>query len=95
MEMEMMFTCGGELQIFYFIGFGFFCLESVLSIWVIQVFIILWLQLGIALKLLEILFVWLFDLIFALQQVYMYFRGSGKAEVLKRDAARGTMMAAL
>ncbi|KAL9297668.1 hypothetical protein ACSQ67_023564 [Phaseolus vulgaris] len=50
--------------IFYFIGFGFFCLESVLSIWVIQ-------------------------------QVYMYFRGSGKAAVLKRDAARGTMMAAL
>ncbi|XP_040863017.1 secretory carrier-associated membrane protein isoform X1 [Glycine max] len=50
--------------IFYFIGFGFFCLESVLSIWVIQ-------------------------------QVYMYFRGSGKATVLKREAARGTMMAAL
>ncbi|KAH1220941.1 putative secretory carrier-associated membrane protein 1 [Glycine max] len=48
--------------IFYFIGFGFFCLESVLSIWVIQ---------------------------------YMYFRGSGKATVLKREAARGTMMAAL
>ncbi|MCD9645278.1 Secretory carrier-associated membrane protein 1 [Datura stramonium] len=34
--------------IFYFIGFGLFCLESLLSIWVIQ-------------------------------QVYMYFRGSGKA----------------
>ncbi|KAG5047492.1 hypothetical protein JHK86_016898 [Glycine max] len=50
--------------IFYFIGFGLFCLESVLSIWVIQ-------------------------------QVYMYFRGSGKAAVLKREAARGTMMAAL
>ncbi|KAL2328263.1 hypothetical protein Fmac_021690 [Flemingia macrophylla] len=50
--------------IFYFIGFGLFCLESLLSIWVIQ-------------------------------QVYMYFRGSGKAAVLKRDAARGTMMAAL
>ncbi|GAV77544.1 SCAMP domain-containing protein [Cephalotus follicularis] len=33
--------------IFYFIGFGLFCLESVVSIWVIQ-------------------------------QVYMYFRGSGK-----------------
>ena len=30
-----------KLQIFYFIGFGFFCLESLLSIWVIQVFIIL------------------------------------------------------
>ncbi|XP_061346713.1 secretory carrier-associated membrane protein 1 isoform X2 [Gastrolobium bilobum] len=50
--------------IFYFIGFGFFCLESLLSIWVIQ-------------------------------QVYMYFRGSGKAAALKREAARGTMMAAL
>ena len=30
-----------------------------------------------------------------LQQVYMYFRGSGKAAEMKRDAARGTMMAAL
>ncbi|KAK8488204.1 hypothetical protein V6N13_120010 [Hibiscus sabdariffa] len=38
---------------FYFIGFGLFCQESVVSIWVIQ-------------------------------QVYMYFRGSGKA-------ARGAM----
>ncbi|KAL7219168.1 hypothetical protein ACSBR2_012276 [Camellia fascicularis] len=50
--------------IFYFIGFGFFCLESVISIWVIQ-------------------------------QVYMYFRGSGKAAEVKRDAARRTVMAAL
>ncbi|KAF5950324.1 hypothetical protein HYC85_012317 [Camellia sinensis] len=50
--------------IFYFIGFGFFCLESVISIWVIQ-------------------------------QVYMYFRGSGKAAEVKRDAARQTVMAAL
>ncbi|XP_075669544.1 secretory carrier-associated membrane protein 1 isoform X1 [Castanea sativa] len=50
--------------IFYFIGFALFCLESLLSIWVIQ-------------------------------QVYMYFRGSGKAAEMKRDAARGTMMAAL
>ncbi|XP_042520898.1 secretory carrier-associated membrane protein 1-like isoform X1 [Macadamia integrifolia] len=50
--------------IFYFIGFGFFCLESVISCWVIQ-------------------------------QVYMYFRGSGKAAELKRDAARGAMRAAL
>ena len=30
-----------------------------------------------------------------LQQVYMYFRGSGKAAEMKRDAARGTMRAAL
>ncbi|XP_028808473.1 secretory carrier-associated membrane protein 1 isoform X1 [Neltuma alba] len=50
--------------IFYFIGFAFFCLESLLSVWVIQ-------------------------------QVYMYFRGSGKAAEMKRQAARGTMMAAL
>lgn len=50
--------------IFYFIGFGFFSLESVISIWVIQ-------------------------------QVYMYFRGSGKAAEVKRDAARRTVMAAL
>ncbi|KAF5943746.1 hypothetical protein HYC85_017823 [Camellia sinensis] len=50
--------------IFYFIGFGFFCMETVLSIWVIQ-------------------------------QVYMYFRGSGKAAEMKREAARGAMRAAL
>ncbi|XP_018479893.1 secretory carrier-associated membrane protein 5 [Raphanus sativus] len=50
--------------IFYFIGFAFFCLESVVSIWVIQ-------------------------------QVYMYFRGSGKADEMKRDAARGAMRAAI
>ncbi|OVA13917.1 SCAMP [Macleaya cordata] len=50
--------------IFYFIGFGLFCLETVLSIWVIQ-------------------------------QVYMYFRGSGKAAEMKREAARGAMRAAI
>ncbi|KAM7500828.1 hypothetical protein LguiA_025242 [Lonicera macranthoides] len=50
--------------IFYFIGFGLFCLESVLSVWVIQ-------------------------------QVYMYFRGSGKAAELKREAARGAVRAAM
>ncbi|KAH9748511.1 Secretory carrier-associated membrane protein [Citrus sinensis] len=50
--------------IFYFIGFGLFCLESLVSIWVIQ-------------------------------QVYMYFRGSGKAAEMKREAARGAMRAAL
>ncbi|KAL8130436.1 hypothetical protein V2J09_019591 [Rumex salicifolius] len=49
--------------IFYFIGFGLFCLESVISVWV-------------------------------LQQVYMYFRGSGKAAEMKRDAARGAVRAA-
>lgn len=50
--------------IFYFIGFGLFCIESLLSIWVIQ-------------------------------QVYMYFRGSGKAAEMKKEGARRTMMAAL
>ncbi|XP_051134020.1 secretory carrier-associated membrane protein 2-like [Andrographis paniculata] len=49
--------------IFYFIGFGIFCIESLLSIWVIQ-------------------------------QVYMYFRGSGKAAEMKREAARGALRAA-
>ncbi|CAI0468465.1 unnamed protein product, partial [Linum tenue] len=50
--------------IFYFIGFGLFCVEIVLSIWV-------------------------------LQQVYMYFRGSGKAAEVRRDAARGAVRAAI
>ncbi|KAK7401979.1 hypothetical protein VNO78_13893 [Psophocarpus tetragonolobus] len=50
--------------ILYFIGFGFFCIESLMSIWVIQ-------------------------------QVYMYFRGSGKAAEMRRQAAQGAMMAAL
>ncbi|CAA7409206.1 unnamed protein product [Spirodela intermedia] len=50
--------------ILYFIGFGFFCIESLLSIWVIQ-------------------------------QVYMYFRGSGKAAEMKREAARGALRAAI
>ncbi|PKA52223.1 Secretory carrier-associated membrane protein 3 [Apostasia shenzhenica] len=50
--------------IFYFIGFGFFCLELLVSIWVIQ-------------------------------QVYMYFRGSGRAAEMRREAARGAMHAAI
>ncbi|XP_016487270.1 secretory carrier-associated membrane protein 1-like isoform X1 [Nicotiana tabacum] len=54
----------GLVGVFYFIGFAFFCLESLISIWVIQ-------------------------------QVYMYFRGSGKAAEMKKEAARSTMMAAL
>ncbi|KAL8511039.1 hypothetical protein ACS0TY_017751 [Phlomoides rotata] len=49
--------------IFYFVGFALFCVESLVSIWVIQ-------------------------------QVYMYFRGTGKAAEMKRSA-RTTMMAAL
>nr|XP_043623882.1 secretory carrier-associated membrane protein 3-like [Erigeron canadensis] len=43
--------------IFYFIGFGLFCLEALLSVWVIQ-------------------------------QVYMYFRGSGRAAEMRREGAR-------
>uniref|UniRef100_A0A2P2LEN7 Secretory carrier-associated membrane protein n=2 Tax=Rhizophora mucronata TaxID=61149 RepID=A0A2P2LEN7_RHIMU len=50
--------------IFYFVGFGLFCLETIVSIWVMQ-------------------------------QVYMYFRGSGKAAEMKREAARGAMRAAI
>ncbi|KAG8385568.1 hypothetical protein BUALT_Bualt03G0058700 [Buddleja alternifolia] len=50
--------------VFYFIGFGLFCIESMLSIWVIQ-------------------------------QVYMYFRGSGRAAQMKREAAQGVMRAAI
>nr|CAB3464794.1 unnamed protein product [Digitaria exilis] len=49
--------------IFYFVGFGLFCVESLLSIAVIQ-------------------------------QVYMYFRGSGKAAEMKREAARGALSSA-
>lgn len=50
------------VAIFYFIGFGFFAIESLISIWVIQ-------------------------------QIYMYFRGTGKAAEMKREAAAKTMMA--
>ncbi|KAE9613517.1 hypothetical protein Lal_00016183 [Lupinus albus] len=52
------------IGIFYFIGFGLFCLEILISLWVIQ-------------------------------QVYMYFRGSGKAAEMKREAARGALRAAV
>ena len=52
------------IGIFYFVGFGLFCIETLISIWVIQ-------------------------------QVYMYFRGSGKAAEMKREAARGAMRAAI
>ncbi|KAH7287945.1 hypothetical protein KP509_31G004500 [Ceratopteris richardii] len=48
-------TIGG---IFYIVGFGCFCLEAVISLWV-------------------------------LQQVYMYFRGSGKAAEMKRQTMNG------
>ncbi|KAJ8748297.1 hypothetical protein K2173_001716 [Erythroxylum novogranatense] len=54
----------GLVGVFYFIGFGFFSVEALLSIWVIQ-------------------------------QVYMYFRGSGKAAEIKREAAARTVISAL
>ncbi|CAL0331415.1 unnamed protein product [Lupinus luteus] len=50
--------------VFYFIGFGFFCLETLVSLWVIQ-------------------------------QVYMYFRGSGNAASMKQGVARGVLRAAV
>uniref|UniRef100_A0A0D6R0E1 Secretory carrier-associated membrane protein n=1 Tax=Araucaria cunninghamii TaxID=56994 RepID=A0A0D6R0E1_ARACU len=50
--------------IFYLVGFGLFCLETLLSIWV-------------------------------LQQIYMFFRGSGKAAQMKTEARRNAMNAAL
>ncbi|KAG6516983.1 putative secretory carrier-associated membrane protein 1 [Zingiber officinale] len=50
--------------IFYFIGFGLFTVESLLSVWVIQ-------------------------------QVYTYFRGSGKATEMRREATQGVMRAAI
>ena len=52
------------IGIFYFVGFGLFCIETLISIWVIQ-------------------------------QVYMYFRGSGKAAEMKQEAARGAMRDAI
>ncbi|RHN75685.1 hypothetical protein MtrunA17_Chr2g0323921 [Medicago truncatula] len=57
-------TYNPVVGILYFVGFAFFAIETLLSIWVIQ-------------------------------QVYMYFRGSGKAAQMKREAARGAMMTAL
>ncbi|KAK4486912.1 hypothetical protein RD792_006221 [Penstemon davidsonii] len=57
-------TGNALVGIFYFVGFGFFCVESLISIWVIQ-------------------------------QVYSYFRGSGKAAEMKKEATRSAMMAAL
>lgn len=78
------------LQIFYFIGFGLFCLESMLSVWVIQV------QYSTATILVMLRRFGILRFFGSLvQQVYMYFRGSGKAAEMKREAARSTMMAAL
>ncbi|CAD6236511.1 unnamed protein product [Miscanthus lutarioriparius] len=62
--------------IFYFIGFGMFCLESLLSIAVIQK---------------RTVPRYYYSELVEIQQVYMYFRGSGKAAEMKREAARGAM----
>lgn len=82
--------------IFYFIGFGLFCLESLLSIWVIQVRLIFCLSASQNMLLTrssnEISW-FMFTLI--MQQVYMYFRGSGKAAQMKQEAARGALRAAI
>ncbi|CAN1221948.1 Secretory carrier-associated membrane protein 3 [Linum grandiflorum] len=61
--LEILVSHSFLLSIFYFIGVGLFCVETILSIWV-------------------------------LQQVYMYFRGSGKAAEVRHDAARGAARAA-
>ncbi|KAH6763994.1 Secretory carrier membrane protein family protein [Perilla frutescens var. hirtella] len=53
-------TGNALVGIFYLIGFALFCIESLMSVWVIQ-------------------------------QVYMYFRGTGKAAEMRKEA----MMAAL
>ncbi|KAK9089411.1 hypothetical protein Scep_028493 [Stephania cephalantha] len=74
--------------VFYFIGFAFFCLESVVSIWVLQCS---------RSDEHRVKFVLSYSLFLCIseQQVYMYFRGTGKAAELKRDAARGAMRAAI
>lgn len=83
------------LQVFYFIGFGLFCLESVLSIWVIQVNCSLYLPISLPFsREKEYTQMIIGACILLVQQVYMYFRGSGKAAEMKREAARGTLRAA-
>ncbi|KAE9607189.1 hypothetical protein Lal_00026036 [Lupinus albus] len=52
------------IGVFYFIGFGLFCLEILVSLWVIQ-------------------------------QVYMYFRGSGNAAAMRQEVSRGVLRAAV
>ncbi|KAF3637489.1 Secretory carrier-associated membrane protein 5 [Capsicum annuum] len=82
--------------IFYFIGFGLFCLESLLSIWVIQVkTLFLFLHFPKHLFTLARNLTSWFACALIMQQVYMYFRGSGKAAQMKQEAARGAMRAAI
>ncbi|KAL8506647.1 hypothetical protein ACS0TY_017514 [Phlomoides rotata] len=77
--------------IFYFVGFALFCVESLVSIWVIQVhFLLIFLVSRLLLSPKPEL-----SMSNIVQQGYMYFRGTGKAAEMKRHAARTTMMAAL
>ncbi|ESR60558.1 hypothetical protein CICLE_v10017555mg, partial [Citrus x clementina] len=85
-------TDNAFVAIFYFIGFGFFAIESLISIWVIQVYD--------GTLLFQQLYFQYFSLLNLnvsfrpnLQQIYMYFRGTGKAAEIKREAAAKTMMA--
>ncbi|CAN6876754.1 unnamed protein product [Brassica oleracea] len=55
-------TTNAMVGILYFIGAGFFCIETLLNIWLIQ-------------------------------QVYAYFRGSGKAAQMKREATNSMVRA--
>uniref|UniRef100_M4EX73 Secretory carrier-associated membrane protein n=1 Tax=Brassica campestris TaxID=3711 RepID=M4EX73_BRACM len=55
-------TTNVVVGILYFIGAGFFCIETLLNVWVIQ-------------------------------QVYAYFRGSGKAAQMKREATNSMVRA--
>ncbi|KVH95873.1 SCAMP-like protein [Cynara cardunculus var. scolymus] len=84
-------TLGG----FYFIGFGLFALETAISIWVIQVSnTISCFPFGFFSSL-NCHFLELKWFVLDLQQVYLYFRGSGKTAEMQREATRTTVMAAL
>ncbi|KAK8992305.1 hypothetical protein V6N11_048391 [Hibiscus sabdariffa] len=81
--------------IFYFIGFGLFCLESFVSLWVIQVYSVPNLgSMQTSYTHARMRSLTSFS-VRALQQVYMYFRGSGQAAEMKRKAARAAVRAAM
>lgn len=63
-----------------------------ISIWVIQVE--LYLDQGVFMILSSFMFI-PFVHILVLQQVYMYFRGSGKAAEMRREATRSAVRAAI
>ena len=84
-----------DMQIFYFVGFGLFCLESLLSMWVIQVkFLTTACCSPFSLSLDSFTLFLNCKLCCFLQRVYRYFRGSGKEAEMKREAARGAARAA-